>query len=1019
MELEPYSLANDYIKNFQKYEKIYDNIAILMQVGSFYEIYSWDLPDLKVGNTQKLSKVLNLKVTLKNKSKKHSVNNCIMAGFSQVVVEKYIKILLDNFYTVILINQDKINPNIRTVSEIISPGTNLTPDTADNNYLMCIYLEETVFKNKPRKIVGLSMIDVSTGKNLVCELTDVLYDEDYSINETIRIILSYQPTQVIIYNYNINIKNQELINLLCLNNTMTTIKKHIHPEFVKIAYQTSFLSEIFKNNGMLDVIDYLNLEKNEFARLSYILLLKFVEGHNSSILKYIHTPQLIQNNQNLHLDYNTSLQLNLISERTYAHFNFSKISYADVFSVIDNTRTVLGKRLLKYRLLHPIKNTDILNQRYSLIDKLCKDEKYKCFLKFLDNINDLERFQRKMSLKIIEPQDFDILDNSYSNIREILELCNEDILLKTHYEKFITYDKLDECVNYYNKIFNIEKMKYEINRIDENIFNINKYQEVIELDKKIKEHKTVINKFKNKYSHMLIKELNKRKKTGKKISLDHEVIKIDVVNSITYLTLTKTRANILKSIIKSKNDNAVIKTKSKGTMFITTESLENTINTLQSDLEEFRKIAKKCFLDEIEIFYNNFNNFMKNIILFISDFDFLISGAICSIKNNYCRPIIEEKENSFFDIIGMRHPIVEKINEDIKFVTNDLRLDNEKLGVILSGINGIGKSSLLKNIGINIVIAQIGYYVPAKSMCYYPFHNILTRIMGNDNILTGTSSYAVEINELRSILHRSNQDSLILIDEFARGTEFYSALSLTASCIEHLSNEIKPKFIITTHLHRLFDFKEITSIQNVMIKYMDIDIDENGTLIYKRKLRDGVTYQNYGLKIAKALGIDNTIISRAEYFRNILRNEATEIMPIQNSKYNSNFYIKECKICKTNENLEVHHIDFQCNSNENGFFNDGNHKNIKGNLITLCKKHHIDLHQGKYKISERVQTTNGIVLKIEEVHSDEEVTNERLIELILNHKFRNTFKYVKEILEKEYNIYISMYKIKKIYKENI
>lgn len=1405
---DKYSLADDYIKNYQKYDALYDNVIVLCQVGSFFEIYEWDLPDLQVGNTRRIAKILNFKTTLKNKTKSHSKTNCIMAGFTQSVIEKYTKILLDNFFTVIIITQDKINPNIRTVSEIISPGTNLNPTTNDNSFLMCIYLEEISYKNKMRKIAGISLIDISTGKNHVSEITDVINDEDYALNETIRLILSYQPVETIIYNKNIDIKNQELINLLCLNNTMTTIKKFIHPDLEKISYQTTFLDNIFKDSGLLNVIEYLNLEKHNFARLSYILLLKFVEGHNSDILNYIHNPLIIKNVEYLHLDYNTSLQLNLISEKRQNDFNFTKVTYTNVFSVLDNTRTVLGKRLLKYRLLHPIKNIDTLKQRYQIINELNEDDKYKQFLKYLDNINDLERFQRKLSLKIIEPCDFDILDNSYSNILDILNCCDDNELLKNNYEVFFTKEKLNACIDYYNNTFDIEKMKNcSINKIDNVIYHTDKYDDIKLLYKKINETTKQIILFKRKYDSFLVKELNKRKKMGKKLKLNTEYIKIEYTNNTTYLTLTKTRANILEPVIKANKENAKIKKKTGTLMHITSDELEEIINNQRQYKEEFRELSKQYFLDEIEKFYNKFNPLMKNIISFISEFDFLISGSICSIKNNYCEPIINNNPTSYFNMIGMRHPIIEKINEDVKFITNDLHINDEKIGMILSGINGIGKchgrdtpiimydgtiklvqdikegdflmgddskprkvlslargtdemykvsnkkgdeyivnkehilclkssakpiiserkvrksyhlrwfcinekkikskdfsyngknksdvlkeikeklkekqelsdkftisvkdylelpqsyhcflsgykvgiefpekeidfdpyiigawlgdghssgcritnqdasilkyfndklkqydcylqfqndytyginsllkkkqhnkntnnfltflrknnlinnkhipykykcnsidirlkvlaglidtdgyygdkyyeiiqknnelnddivylarslgfacyskkvnkycfykgekrnreynkimiygdgienipvlckrkmaekriinkdalcgvikltslgkgnyygfeldgnhkyllenftvthnTSLMKNIGINIVIAQIGYFVPAKSMEYYPFDNILTRIMGNDNILTGSSSYAVEINELRGILQRSNNNSLILIDEFARGTEFYSALSLTASCIEHLSNVIKPKFVITTHLHRLFDFEEITSLKNVMIKYMDIDIDENDVIIYKRKLKDGVTYKNYGLKIAKALGISNKIISRAETFRNILLKEATEVLPTDNSKYNSNFYIKECEICKTSENLEVHHIDFQCNSNETGFFEDGNHKNNKYNLITLCKEHHIELHQGKYKVHEREMTTNGISLKIEKIEEPEELNKENLIELILNLKFRNTFKYVKEELLKQHNLDLSMYKIKKIFKENI
>ena len=209
-----------------------------------------------------------------------------------------------------------------------------------------------------------------------------------------------------------------------------------------------------------------------------------------------------------------------------------------------------------------------------------------------------------------------------------------------------------------------------------------------------------------------------------------------------------------------------------------------------------------------------------------------------SLENVYCCPKIIDKGNkSYFVSKDLRHPLVEKIKTDVIYVPNDVSLTED--GILLFGTNACGKSTLMKSVGLSLIMAQAGFFVPCSSFEYYPYTQIFTRILNNDNIFTGESSFAVEMSELRSILLRSNEKSLILGDELCSGTENVSALSIVSAGLKTLSDK-KCSFIFTSHLHQLMDVSVIKNIENLKIFHLKIIYDqEKELLIYDRKLVEG------------------------------------------------------------------------------------------------------------------------------------------------------------------------------------
>jgi hypothetical protein len=271
-------------------------------------------------------------------------------------------------------------------------------------------------------------------------------------------------------------------------------------------------------------------------------------------------------------------------------------------------------------------------------------------------------------------------------------------------------------------------------------------------------------------------------------------------------------------------------------------------------------------------------------------------------------------------------------------------------------------SVYLKSIGLNTILAQSGNFTAAKTFKYCPFHTILTRILGSDNIFTNSSSFQVEMNELRAILYRANERSLVLTDELCRGTEFTSATALVASAIMNLS-KLSSKFILTTHLHKLCDLEEIRELENVSIEHMKVIFDEDNKLIYDRKIERGKLENiSYGVHIADKLGLSEipNFIMNAEMIRKKLMNKSAELLPTKKSVYNAKLYVNDCEICGKKA-IDTHHIKFQEDADEKGFFEDvAYHKNHIGNLVALCKKCHDEVHNGNLEIEGKTMTTDGI-----------------------------------------------------------
>ena len=343
-------------------------------------------------------------------------------------------------------------------------------------------------------------------------------------------------------------------------------------------------------------------------------------------------------------------------------------------------------------------------------------------------------------------------------------------------------------------------------------------------------------------------------------------------------------------------------------------------------------------------------------------------------------------------------------------------MHNECNGLLLYGVNGSGKSSLSKAVGCNILLAQCGFFVPSKEFQYYPYKKIFTRINGDDNIFKGMSSFAVEMDELRSILKYSDDRSIVLGDEICKGTEETSALSIvSASIIRFCKNNVN--FIMATHFHKLYNMECIQNIQNLKFMHLTISFDkENETIIYGRKLEDGPGDNLYGIEIANYIINDESFIKDAKNIRTQILNVNNVILEDKTSNYNNKLFVDVCTICGDNGityPLDTHHIKEQ-NEFEEGDF----HKDKLSNLVVLCKKHHDEVHYGNLQINGYIDTVNG--KKLDFCYNEFKKTNNRKKynedDILMVKNLANELKNQKNILK---NIRENLKNNKIIISENI
>ena len=947
------------VKNYFEVHNYYSNIyglnrtIILMQVGSFHEAYSTDIENEGL-DLIKLSQDLDITCTMKNNKIPLSKTNPRMVGFPIYTTHNFIDKLIDLNYTIILIDQVSQPPNpIRKVVGIYSPATHIEKTTTKINYLVSIVID----KIKDNLCLGLTAYDLSTGEGAVYETYSTQQDSLLGLDNTLRFLDKYPPREIILHNSQSDTLNNinEILTYLNIDiKSIYTIKIINHK---KINWQIDLLNKVYYSNGsgynLIPIIEKLNLEFLNIGRLSLIILLDYVISHQFKLVNNLKEPIIFNHDKYLYLGNRALEQLSINT---------------NLFNIINFTKTVLGKKFLSNQLKLPLNNSHIdeINLRYNLIKNIIDNEHYDKIINYLEDIYDLDKIIRKLEINIINPYElynlylsfyqieklikyleknnllelFNINENLINNVDTILEWINNNFILDKLYN--INFNNFtDTDFSFYKKNIHID-----IDNLQNNIDISQNFMLYLikELEKYIKENKTelITLKHNDRDGHYLL--ITNRRCNMLRKNLLHEKIEIIMIGNIEL----KVTDLVFNELPKSSNTKITCN-KIKELSLV----LNNYKNMMAKQLKETFFIDMKYFTDK----YCNTIYKWSNKIGFI---DFINSGALCAIKNHYTMPIIENREYSFLNTIELRHPIVENIKTNTEYIPHNIQLGcgTSQNGILLYGINSSGKSTLMKSIAVNIILAQIGYYVAATKFEYNPYNSLFTRIGNNDNMFRGQSSFMVEMTELISILKRNNNKTLVVADEIASGSEIKSGSIIVFYMLEILSLS-NVSFITATHLHDIANMECVKKLNNIKVKHLKLSYDaQNDILIYDRNLLDGQGETFYGLQVAKYL-------MKNSYFNERTLEILQEYDSINNNykkcKYNSKIYVDtKCNICDNKDKLETHHIvwqkDFINGININKFYLQ---KNNECNLVTLCSLCHDKVDRNEIIINGWKETSNG------------------------------------------------------------
>jgi DNA mismatch repair protein MutS len=896
-----------------------------------------------------------------------------------------------------------------------------------SNNTSCFWIQRVKVGTNKKIVMGMSNIDIYTGKSACFEIESELNPRhnQTTYDELERFVSSFRPSEVIIIsNLSINeiedIKNyaniaSTTIHWIDLNESNGDRDPHPFLVQAKNAEKQTYRKEVFEKFFSFRVCNaiFQNYSIYEFTVQAYTFLLHFVYEHNPNLTSKIEEPEFENRSDRMVLANHTLEQLNIIDSNGLGGGGTGTKS--SVFHLLNKCKTPMGSRRFYYRLLHPSFNASIIQREYDITDYVLKNESinanagssmYMNWRSGLENIKDIEKLHRKIQMGKICPNSLYILYTNLQNISKMYDgvKCDETLLKYFHADadseritkmcnelmkKMDTYFYIDKCRSVVSLDFDLSYkdcfVKPGISTDLDSTYSMNedgcsileairlfcndlisigeKKSATIKGDNKekefVKRHETEKSGFSiqttERRSKLLLEQIGKRAKAKEHVSkLEYESINQD---------------NSCKKIIKTFDfDLSVlqfVKAGSSAVAFVhpALSSVCASISETKNKIRDEIGLVFHKFVCELKEYQESF----QTIVSFVTDIDLIQNQAYIARKYKYCKPLIDKDSGksveSYVDARDIRHCLIERINEDELYVTNDISLGLKERGMLLYGTNAVGKTSMIRALGICIIMAQAGLYVPCSAFTYRPYTNIMTRILGNDNLFKGMSTFAVEMSELRVILKCANQNSLILGDELCSGTEIDSAISIFVAGLQKL-HLLKSCFVFATHMHEIVDYEEIAQLDQLTTKHMAVTYDRaRDALIYDRKLRDGAGPSMYGLEVCKSLHLPDDFLKMANAIRLKYRDKnRTGDLNHKPSHFNAHKVKGLCELCKKEMGEEVHHLQHQMEADANDYIQHF-HKNHRANLLTVCESCHLKMHETgqQYK---RVLTTgeNGYVL---------------------------------------------------------
>ena len=814
---------------------------LLFRVGDFYETFSDD--------AVLISKELGITLTKRN----NGGDQTPLAGFPYHALDTYLPKLVKRGYRVAICEQTedpetakKAGKKIvnREVTEITTPGVTMSDKLLDhkrNNYIASVFFTGGT--------VGIAFSDISTGEFALSQL---------SKNELDSVLQSIQPSEILLQK---KLKSNIPKDLLRYNNTF------IEDWVYEGDYGYKLLTDHFSTHSLKGF----GVEDQEIAHKAAGSLLHYMQETQKSSLGHLRRLYAYENTDYMALDGSTKRNLELTSAMQEGG------TEGTLVSILDDTVTAMGGRLLRKWIMRPLKKVKPIEQRLEAVTWLNKHHDRRSELRDeMSQIGDLERLISRISVGRCNARDMKQLQLSLAQIPNVkIQLSNNQIELLEHIDSDLkllidVQERIEKAVN--------EEPPSSIR--DGGIFRDGFSDELDELREIARNGKDYIARIKDKLakeSGIPSLKVGFNKVFGYYIEVtnthkdkvpEHFIRKQTLVNSERYITpeLKEVEEKVLSAEDKSK--------------------------TLEGELFEKLRLTIAEYAEQIQ-----------DIAAALARLDCLQSFAEVAFRNNYVCPDINTGD--VLDIKKARHPVVEKtLDAGEPFIPNDIYLDNSEYQILMiTGPNMAGKSIILRQTGLLVLMAQLGCFVPAEKATIGLVDKIFTRVGASDNLAAGESTFLVEMNEAANILNNATPKSLILLDEVGRGTSTFDGLSIAWALSEYLHNqpEVAAKTLFATHYHELNELES----RYERIKNFSIQVKEhNGKVIFLRKLIRGGADHSYGIQVASMAGLPDAVISRAKDILSNLESHTLDVSHNGESEIIRKTAVKKKAASATSKNVE-------------------------------------------------------------------------------------------------------------------
>ena len=762
-----------------------------------------------------VSKELGLTLTSRDKK---ADNPIPMAGFPWHALEENLKKMVTRGYKITLCEQEQeLRPGAklleRIVTRVYTPGSLYEEDLLEQD--KASRLASIIIK---KGIIGIAIIDVSTSEVWSMEFRGTDY-----LNQCSNELMRWELTELVMRK---NTANNNNINSLISSIEVLSTSQH------EISTKKSI--EFVKENFRLKDLGSLGLDDSEICLDALGLAASYLDNLYKNEKLQLRDPQLQQEEDLVTLDNTTLRNLELIK-------TLNNESEGSLLHSIDNTRTWMGRRRMRNWIMRPLKDISKIEKRQAAIADLIRSNRRLHEIRdVLKGMRDLERLATKLSYGNISSRDLvaiSIALEKMPKIKNILLQSKNLFLLEIGAD-------LDLLENMKLKIKDALLDEQPVGIRDGNMFKDNYSSELDAFRKNVS----------NGIEWLQNLETNERERL--------EIPSLKVRHNRQFgwfIEVTKTHLNKVPENYRRKQ------TMTNAERFITEELKEKEDILFNAD-EKGKKLEYELFCklrDECRIEAP----YLIQIADSISSLDVISSLAETARKRNWCKP--ELKEGNKIEIIKGRHPVLEKMAE---FVSNDLKMNDKRRLLLITGPNMGGKSTYLRQNALIVILAQMGSFVPANKATIGVVDRIFTRVGASDDLKRGRSTFMLEMIEVAHILRRATSKSLILLDEVGRGTSTFDGLSIAWAVCEDIESRLKSRALFATHYHQLVGLEDkLEAFTNVHVRIAEL---ESG-LKFLYNVSDGSCDESYGIQVGALAGLPSHIVERAAELLSFLESQAS------------------------------------------------------------------------------------------------------------------------------------------------